>query len=112
MDSSSNINFVTLEFFIHCTDQSYVPAMKDLICTLTNTSYRALDGKCNKPFYLGLMNSENGDRYYAKYKFTEIMDYNATLYLNFFFESGISYTTNPSFILDGYEFDIHLYSYY
>ena len=111
MDSSSNINFVTLEFFIHCTDQSYVPAMKDLICTLTNTSYRALDGKCNKPFYLGLMNSENGDRYYAKYKFTEIMDYNATLYLNFFFENDKEYT-NPSFILDGYEFRIHLNSYY
>ena len=111
MESSSNINFVTPEFYIYCTNQSYIPAMKDLVCTLTITSYRALEGKCNKPFYLGLMTSENGDRYYAKYKFTEIMDYNATLYLNFFFEKDKTYPPDTSFVLDGYELNVHLNSY-
>lgn len=112
MNSSSQINFITLEFYVYCTNSSYIDAMKDLVCTLTRNSYSALDGNYHKPIYLGKMNSTDSDKFYVKYRFTELMAYKEYIYLNFFFENGKSYAPETSFILDGYDLKMHLYAYY
>ena len=113
MNASSEFNFVTVEFNIYAADSSFKHAMLDLICTLTTDKDKALNGNYNKPIMLGEIKSIYKGVNYARYRFTELVQYSQILYLNFFFENNPDITTlAPKFYLERTSLNYYLCSYY
>lgn len=113
MNENSEFNFVTVEFNIYASDAANKHIMLDLICTLTTDKDKALNGNYNKPIMLGEIRSIYKGVNYARYRFTELVQYSQILYLNFFLDNdATSLSSVPNFYLERTSLNYYLCSYY
>lgn len=112
MNENSEFNLVTVEFNIYAPDATNKHIMLDLICTLTTNRDKALNGNYNKPIMLGEIRSIYKGVNYARYRFTELVQYSQIIYLNFFLDNNYSSTSAPNFYLERTSLNYYLCSYY
>ncbi len=113
INENSEFNYVTVEFNIYAADSTIKHIMKDLICTLTTDKDKALNGNYNKPIMLGEIKSIYKGVNYARYRFTELIQYSQIIYLNFFLDNDATTLTSvPKFYLERTSLNYYLCSYY